>query len=262
MVIEDRHVRLTVGPRENGHRPAVDPLFRSAGAVGDGRVIGVVLSGTRDDGTAGLAAIKSNGGAAVVQDPRDALYAGMPASALEHVVVDAVVPADRLAMALTEMVSGSQPPGSPAPQDPSGVSANPGHGQSAGNPRQDPGLAMVCPDCGGVLRERSEAGTTQWECRVGHRYSPQSLVDAQAVGVEGALWAAVRALEDRMSLLERMAERADAQGQQRSARSFRRRAEEASNQAGLVRESLARVTASTLRRLGDDDSTGDEESAA
>jgi hypothetical protein len=65
-----------------------------------------------------------------------------------------------------------------------------------------------------------------------------------------------------MSLLERMAERADAQGQQRSARSFRRRAEEASNQAGLVRESLARVTASTLRRLGDDDSTGDEESAA
>jgi two-component system chemotaxis response regulator CheB len=262
MVIEDRHVRLTVGPRENGHRPAVDVLFRSAAAVGDGRVIGVVLSGTRDDGTAGLAVIKSNGGAAVVQDPQDALYAGMPASALEHVVVDAVVSADRLAAALSEMVSGPQPPRPSAPQDSPGVSVNPGHEQSADNPRQGPEVTMVCPDCGGVLQERSEAGMTQWECRVGHRYSPQSLVDAQAVGVEGALWAAVRALEDRASLLQRMADRADAQAQQRSARSFRRRADEASIQAGLVRESLARAATSTLRRVGEDDSTDDEESAA
>lgn len=186
----------------------------------------------------------------------------MPASALEHVVVDAVVPADRLAIALTEMVSGSQPPRPSAPQDQPGVSANPGHDQPSGNPGHGPALTMVCPDCGGVLQERSEAGLTQWECRVGHKYSPQSLVDAQAVGVEGALWAAIRALEDRMSLLQRMAERADAQGQQRSARSFRRRAEEASNQAALVRESLARAATTTLQRVAEDDTSGDEESAA
>jgi two-component system chemotaxis response regulator CheB len=110
LVIEDRHVRLTTGPRENGHRPGVNALFRSAAQAGNGRVIGVVLSGNRDDGTAGLAVIKSNGGAAVVQDPDDALHAGMPASALAHVVVDAVAPAERLAAVLSNMVNGANAP--------------------------------------------------------------------------------------------------------------------------------------------------------
>jgi two-component system chemotaxis response regulator CheB len=105
LVIEGGHVRLTTAPRENGHRPSVDVLFRSAAAAGDGRVIGVVLSGTRDDGSAGLAVIKSRGGATVVQDPSDALYPGMPTSALAHVVVDAVVPAAKVAATLTELVN-------------------------------------------------------------------------------------------------------------------------------------------------------------
>jgi two-component system chemotaxis response regulator CheB len=273
MVIKDRHVRLTVGPRENGHRPAVDVLFRTAAAAGNGRVVGVVLSGTRDDGTAGLAVIKSNGGATVVQDPEDALYAGMPASALAHVVVDTVVPADSLATAVAEIVSGSPPPKPPAPKDPAGVGSNPGHNpprstgpspESGGS--NDPGrrttLAMVCPECGGVLEELSEAGMMQWECRVGHRYSPQSLVDAQADGVEAALWAGVRALDDRMALLKRMADRAEAQGQARSARSFRRRAEDAGSQARLVREVLGTAATTTLQRLAAEDETSDEESAA
>ncbi len=255
LVIEDRHVHLTVGPRENGHRPAVDVLFRSAAATADGRVVGVVLSGTRDDGAAGLATIKSNGGATIVQDPADALYAGMPASALAHVAVDAVVASARVATTIAAMVSGSFEP-EPTPDPSGGGAGNPGGGGADG-----PRMTTICPECGGVLTEVPQAGIAQWECRVGHRYSPESLADAQAQGVEAALWASVRILEDRVALLHRMAHQAEARQQLRSARSFRRRADAAAEHALLVREALGTAATSTLR-LGIDDGGEAEESAA
>jgi two-component system chemotaxis response regulator CheB len=108
LMVEDA-VRLSVGPRENGHRPSVDVLFRSAASGWHDRVIGVILSGTRADGAAGLAAIKASGGAAIVQDPDEAMYSGMPANALAHVAVDAVVPSALVAQTVSAMVRGEDP---------------------------------------------------------------------------------------------------------------------------------------------------------
>jgi two-component system, chemotaxis family, protein-glutamate methylesterase/glutaminase len=236
LVIEDNHVRLTVGPRENGHRPAVDTLFRSAAMEADGRVVGVVLSGNQDDGTAGLAAIKARGGATIVQDPQDALYPGMPASAVANVAVDAVVPSTEIAAVIAAMVTTIDPPFADEPD----ASSQP-----------DDRFTSICPDCGGVLTEEREAGVPVWRCRVGHRYSPVHLVQAQASNIESALWAAIRALRDRAALLERLAMQTESHGNAVSARNFRAKAKAAEGQADLIRTVLAQASTTTLSSLPD-----------
>jgi two-component system, chemotaxis family, protein-glutamate methylesterase/glutaminase len=116
LLLRAGHVHLARGPRENGHRPAVDPLFRSAAREYATRVAGVVLSGALDDGTAGLLAIKSRGGIAIVQHPEEALYPGMPNNAIEHVEVDHVLPAAGIAETLRRLT------GEPVPEPKNPVS--------------------------------------------------------------------------------------------------------------------------------------------
>lgn len=241
LVITDGCTRLTVGPRENGHRPAVDALFRTAAESRDGHVLGVVLSGTRDDGTVGLALIKARGGSALVQDPEHAMYRDMPANALAHTAVDAVVPTHALGEAIAAIVRGENVPHL-APQDV--ADDDPPGGET---------LTSVCPECGGVLTEESEAGMTQWQCHVGHRYSPESLEVAQAARVEAALWTAVRALRDRGALLERMAAQSGAWGLGRSAVRFQRQAQRARAQAEVVLGALNDAAATSLRSPDEDE---------
>ena len=100
----DQRVRLSSGASENGHRPAIDPLFRSAACTFGPRTVGVVLSGTRDDGAAGLAAIVAHGGAAVVQDPDDALHPSMPRAALQQVHSEHVLPATKIGARIAQLV--------------------------------------------------------------------------------------------------------------------------------------------------------------
>ena len=131
MLVHDGHVRLTRGPRENGHRPAIDPLFRSAGRVANVRCIGVVLSGLLDDGASGLRFIKENGGSAVVQDPEEAPFPSMPRAALARTRPDRVAKAGQIAAALCDLVEQPMPPDvKTGPEEPDGHETCHGGGPS------------------------------------------------------------------------------------------------------------------------------------
>ncbi len=106
LVVEDTNLRLSRMPRENGHRPAIDPTMRSAAAAYGGDTVGIVLTGARHDGTGGVIAIKAVGGAAIVQDPEEALHPAMPLSAIAHLTPDAVLPIGEMAAWIVEHVPG------------------------------------------------------------------------------------------------------------------------------------------------------------
>jgi two-component system, chemotaxis family, protein-glutamate methylesterase/glutaminase len=240
LLVRAGHVHLTRGPRENGHRPAVDPLFRSAAREYATRVIGVVLSGALDDGTAGLVAVRSRGGIAVVQDPQDALYPGMPASALEHVEVDHVVPAAAMGPLLARLVGGpAAEPSGPAPTEMKveveveGFSLEAMEGEHPGEPS-----GFSCPDCSGVLWAIQDGGLQRFRCRVGHAWSPESLLSHQSEALEAALWVALRSLEERAGLARRLAELAGGRGHTITATRFEEQATEAQQAARVVRDLL------------------------
>jgi two-component system chemotaxis response regulator CheB len=244
LVVEDSHIRLSQAPRENGHRPAIDPTMRTAAAAYNGGTIGIVLSGSRDDGTAGLMAIKARGGAAIVQDPDEALYSAMPLSAMAHVTPDAVLPIAAMAgWILDHTKSNGQGESDPMPAHDGDHHPLPAGNEAHGDPPTSAageGTRYTCPDCGGVLFERHEGNLARFQCSVGHVFSIESLSSAQADALEGALWAAVRSLEDRAALLQRLAERGRANEQVRSADAFERQAEEALERARTIREAIDR----------------------
>jgi len=105
LLIEANRLRVIKSPKENRFRPAINPLFRSAAQTYGNRVIGVILSGALDDGTAGLWRVKFDGGISIVQDPSDAEVSSMPESAMAEVQIDHCVPIAELADLLVKLAS-------------------------------------------------------------------------------------------------------------------------------------------------------------
>jgi two-component system, chemotaxis family, protein-glutamate methylesterase/glutaminase len=232
LTVAGDYVRVERGPRENGLRPAVDPLMRSAARHLGRRAVGVVLTGMLSDGTVGLAAIKAAGGVTIVQDPGSAAFSSMPQHAVDGVGPDYVVPIEELGALLQRVVGAER-------QKPVEVTMT-GHLHElppveVGDDNPGQLTAFTCPECHGTLWEVDEAGVPQFRCRVGHRYAIDSLVVAQSNGTETALWAAARALEEKASLSRRVAVRLSDSGHGGSALRFERIADEAEVQAAQVK---------------------------
>jgi two-component system chemotaxis response regulator CheB len=235
-------LRLTRGPRENRTRPAVDPLFRSAALAFGARVVGVVLSGALDDGTAGLWTVRDRGGVAVVQDPDDALVASMPRSALNEVGADHVAPAHALGPLLGRLAREPAPPEATPVRDPDleREVAMAAIDEVAHQREERYGVPsrFACPDCHGVLWDVSDGrGPLRYRCETGHAYSPGSLEEQQTEGIEGALWAALRALEDKVALARTRARHAEERGLQTFVQRF------------AVQEGAAEQHAAAIRAL-------------
>lgn len=243
VIVYEGHVTLSRGPRENGHRPAVDVLFRSAARVYGPRVIAVVLSGTLDDGTAGMVAVHRRGGLGVVQDPEDADYSGMPLSAMAADSPAHVVPVGKMGALLDRLVREDVE----EPEDPPvdelmtrEVGVAHAHEHLLHEDGLGPPSAFACPDCHGVLFEIREGALGRFRCRVGHAWSAESLAARQAVAVEGALWMALRSLEEKAALSDRMAKGARDRGHRVSGASFAAQAEEARVHAMVIRDVILR----------------------
>jgi two-component system chemotaxis response regulator CheB len=243
LLVSPLGLKLSRGPRENGFRPAVDPLFRSAARVYRSSVMGIILSGALDDGSYGLKVLKDSGGIAVVQDPDDASFPSMPANAIRVVDVDHVLPASQIAdliAKLSETLNKGEPAMArkksqkePEPQLVSDETDVQDMQKEFGPPS-----ALTCPDCGGALWEIQDGALARYRCHVGHQYSIEGLDAEHQDAVEGALWSAVRVLEEHADLRHRMARRADAGGLKQVSDAFTRSARDSHQQAHTIRELL------------------------
>jgi two-component system chemotaxis response regulator CheB len=237
LLLVDGTVRLGEGPRENMVRPAIDPLFRSAALSYGPRAVGVVLSGMLNDGAAGLSAIKSCGGTAVVQHPLDAEADQMPLAALEAVVPDHVVGVEGLARLLTGIVA-TDAKAWDCPSESLALEVEIAMGKRLGAhnlTRIAQPSAISCPDCHGVLSEMRDQRPLRYRCQIGHAYTAEALA-SHTDEVDEAVRIAMRVMEERVTLVTRMAEEARQTGRTAVAELYEARALEYARYAGTLRD--------------------------
>jgi two-component system chemotaxis response regulator CheB len=240
LILEAKTVHLARGPRENRCRPAIDALFRSAAYVHGSRTIGVVLSGTLDDGTAGLWWIKKRGGVTVVQDPSDAEFPSMPQNALRHVAADHVLPSasiGRLLGRLSEQAARSEEEPASQELEVEAVITKEGRALQAGVMDLGPITPYTCPECHGALVQLKEGGIPRFRCHTGHAYSINTLLAEVTEYVEGTLWASIRAIEESAMLLKHIGRHIASEGQEPATiRLFEEKAGDTLKRADAIRE--------------------------
>jgi two-component system, chemotaxis family, protein-glutamate methylesterase/glutaminase len=194
LILGKGHIHLSHDARDNGHRPSVDSLFRSAAYNYSSRVVGIVLTGALDCGTEGLRIIKEYGGKAIVQDPKEAHTPDMPTSALESVSVDYCVRISEMARVMTSLTKQSVGP------------------SSKKDMRTTIPSGYVCPECTGPMWELRTEGLPRLQCRVGHSYSLRTFYEDKSRRAESTLWQAYETLLEQAKLARRISDRANALG--------------------------------------------------
>ncbi|MDF7815256.1 chemotaxis protein CheB [Hymenobacter sp. YC55] len=263
LLLEQGFVRVTKGPKENRFRPAVDPLFRSAAYIYGPRVIGIVLSGALDDGTAGLWTIKNRGGLALVQEPAEAEVPAMPENALAAVAVDYRVCIADMAPLLVHLITETVTKAGEIAMEEQQKTAI-----ETGIAAQDRGLEQgilglgkpspyACPDCHGVLLTITDGELVRYRCHTGHAYSADSLLSTITEHVEDTLWNAIRGVEESILLLNNLGDHYAEKNQPKLAAMCFQKAKEAKGRAETVRQAVfthEQLTTSRLRQQAAEES--------
>jgi two-component system, chemotaxis family, protein-glutamate methylesterase/glutaminase len=240
LVIENQRLRLTRGPRENRVRPCIDVLFRSAALEFGSRVIGVVLTGMLDDGTAGLWAVKDRGGLAIVQNPLEAEWPSMPMSALNHVAIDHSLELREMGPTLMRLTQESLPETDERPAAEyiklETKIAIEGNALKRGVMRMGEISPNTCPECHGVLVKIREGKIIRFRCHTGHAFSLGTLLADVNDSIDASLWNAIRAIEERALVLREMEEIARSENRTAAAKLLAKQAEEAEQRAQRIRD--------------------------
>jgi two-component system, chemotaxis family, protein-glutamate methylesterase/glutaminase len=269
LLIERGRVRVTKGPKEHRFRPAVDPLFRSVAAAYGSRVVGVVLSGALDDGTAGLKTIKQRGGIAIVQDPLDAEVPSMPRNAMRAVTVDYVVPIADMAALLVRLSRERVTETLEIAMDDDAKTAIEIRIAAEDNALQSGVMQLgsltpyTCPDCHGVLLKLQDGDLLRFRCHTGHAFSADSLLAAVTATTEESLWSSVRSLEESLLLLNHLGDHYAEAKHTTLAALYYQHATAANAQTQVVRQALAQHQVLSNARLQQqaDELTHDEGTA-
>ncbi|SDE44853.1 two-component system, chemotaxis family, response regulator CheB [Dyadobacter soli] len=244
LLVDATHVHVTRGPRENRFRPAIDPLFRSAAYAFGNRVIGAVLTGALDDGTAGLWSIKRCGGIAIAQDPEDADMPSMPENAIREVAIDYIVPISEMAALLArlccETVDGNSEP-EHAERDKMGAEVRVAADENTFDvniPQYGEVSKLSCPECQGVLTMLKDGQFSRYRCHTGHAFSPEALLEAISEKIENNLFAALRGVDEHVMLLNHMGDHFAEANQRKEAARYFRKAREAQQRVVSIRRAI------------------------
>ncbi|HEY9757605.1 MAG TPA: chemotaxis protein CheB [Oculatellaceae cyanobacterium] len=252
MILKPNFIQLGRGPRENGCRPSVNALFRTAAFSYGERVVGIIMSGALNDGTAGLMNIKGQGGVAIVQKPEEALFPGMPLSALEFVDVDYVLGISDIAGQLISIVD------EPVNSLPALSQNSESHVYEAGAAGLREGMEgtpshFSCPSCGGVLWQSALEDFQEYKCHVGHAFTTEALLQEQSDLIDTAFWRTLRQLEENIALRRKLLKFAKSRHKEADALALERQLQLAERQAETIRIALL----SDVARLSDSDTASE-----
>jgi two-component system chemotaxis response regulator CheB len=207
LLVHDHRIVLSEGPTENGHRPAINALFRSVAVHFGPRAISVLMSGVLDDGVLGSGAVRARNGETVVQHPEDAVFAALPLNALRAGVIDHQVSASNAGSLLATLVNRTIEEREMEPDEAmeleNRIAMGPKYSTAFDSEALGPPSGYTCPDCNGGLMSFSE---NNFRCHVGHAWTSESLLKARDDEVEGALWVALRSLQEKVTLSRRLAD--------------------------------------------------------